>query len=263
MGDTTDIAIYDATNSTKERRRFLVEQVTERGGGARVIFVESVCNDPAIVNSNVRETKLQSPDYAGKSTDEAVADFLQRIAHYATVYQPMDETEGWAYIRLVDAGRKVESHRINGYLQGRIMTFLASLYIRPRPIWLTRHGESLDNVMERIGGDTPLSVSGQTYARALARFMAKHYPRYPRLGTELSVWTSTLRRTIETVQCMGYDEVQWRQLDEISGGLCDGMTYEQIAKQMPEEYAARQKDKLFYRYPRGASAWWMLRCVHH
>jgi 6-phosphofructo-2-kinase/fructose-2,6-biphosphatase len=30
--------------------------------------------------------------------------------------------------------------------------------------------------------------------------------------------------------------VQWRALDEINAGVCDGMTYEEVKKNMPEEY---------------------------
>lgn len=37
-------------------------------------------------------------------------------------------------------------------------------------------------------------------------------------------------------------------LDEIQAGIFDGWTYEDIEKQMPQEYAARKKDKLKYRY---------------
>lgn len=36
-------------------------------------------------------------------------------------------------------------------------------------------------------------------------------------------------------------------LDEIQAGIFDGWTYEDIEKQMPQEYAARKKDKLKYR----------------
>jgi 6-phosphofructo-2-kinase / fructose-2,6-biphosphatase 3 len=36
-------------------------------------------------------------------------------------------------------------------------------------------------------------------------------------------------------------------LDEINAGACDGMTYEEIAERMPEEFQARKKDKLRYR----------------
>ena len=33
-------------------------------------------------------------------------------------------------------------------------------------------------------------------------------------------------------------------LDEIDAGICDGLTYEAIAATMPEEYAARAKNKV-------------------
>ena len=38
-------------------------------------------------------------------------------------------------------------------------------------------------------------------------------------------------------------------LDEIQAGLFDGWTYEDIEREMPEEFAARKKDKLKYRCP--------------
>lgn len=45
----------------------------------------------------------------------------------------------------------------------------------------------------------------------------------------------------------------FRNLDEIYAGLCDGMTYEEIEREFPEEAAARKGDKFEYRYPRGES----------
>jgi len=45
----------------------------------------------------------------------------------------------------------------------------------------------------------------------------------------------------------------FRNLDEIYAGLCDGMTYEEIADEFPEEAAARKREKFEYRYPRGES----------
>ena len=40
-------------------------------------------------------------------------------------------------------------------------------------------------------------------------------------------------------------------LDEIHAGSCDGLTYGEISEKFPEEYLARQLDKLRYRYPAG------------
>ncbi len=70
-----------------------------------------------------------------------------------------------------------------------------------------------------------------------------------------AVWTSTLRRTIQTARPLGaaWPQVQWRALDEIDAGACEGLTYDEIKSGMPAEYAARLQDKLRYRYPRGES----------
>ncbi|RYR46663.1 hypothetical protein Ahy_A07g032432 isoform C [Arachis hypogaea] len=110
--------------------------------------------------------------------------------------------------------------------------------------------KSEDNVRGRIGGDPALSKTGELYKQKLAKFIEK------RLKAEraASIWTSTLQRTILTAApIIGLPKIQWRALDEIDAGVCDGMTYEEIKKNMPQEYEARKKDKLRYRYPRGES----------
>jgi 6-phosphofructo-2-kinase/fructose-2,6-biphosphatase 2 len=57
-------------------------------------------------------------------------------------------------------------------------------------------------------------------------------------ATPLSIWCSTLRRTVETVQELkGFESaVQWRALTEIQVGICDGMTYQEIEKKYPDEF---------------------------
>lgn len=40
---------------------------------------------------------------------------------------------------------------------------------------------------------------------------------------------------------------RWFLLDEIFAGSCDGMTYEEIEEQHPEEFELRKADKLAYR----------------
>ncbi|KAJ1958786.1 6-phosphofructo-2-kinase [Dipsacomyces acuminosporus] len=66
------------------------------------------------------------------------------------------------------------------------------------------------------------------------------------------VWTSMLKRTMETAEYFDQSEYKIkniRSLNEIYAGKCEGMTYEEIAKEYPEEYEARQLDKFHYRYP--------------
>jgi broad specificity phosphatase PhoE/predicted kinase len=241
-----EVGIYDATNSTRARRRLVEARCRERG--IPLVFIESICSDPALIDGNVRETKLSMPDYAGMDPEEAVRDFRARIAHYERVYEPLDDSDG-SYIKIIDVGQKVVLNRIPGTLPGRLVPLLINLHVTPRPIWLTRHGESAFNVLGIIGGDADLSPRGEEYAHNLARFVAERIPG----SAGLTVWTSTLRRTVQTALHIEAKPSAFRALDEIDAGICDGMTYEQIHEQMPDVYAARKADKLRYRYPRGES----------
>lgn len=248
MSEQGEIAIYDATNSQRERRDMVAERC--RAAGMQVVFVESVCEDPSIIESNIRQTKLHMPDYAGMDPAAAVQDFRERIAHYAAVYQPVQESEG-SFIRIIDVGRKLEVHRIQGYLASRLVYFLMNIHPIPRPIYLTRHGESLYNLAGKIGGDSGLAPRGEAFASRLANWFANEISVQG--ASELVVFTSTLVRTVDTARWLGRATVEWRALDEIYAGDCDGLTYDEIREQAPGEFEARSHDKLNYRYPRGES----------
>ncbi|XP_031271768.1 6-phosphofructo-2-kinase/fructose-2,6-bisphosphatase isoform X1 [Pistacia vera] len=249
MQEGGQVGIFDATNSMRERRNMLMKMAE---GKCKIIFLETICNDRDIILRNIRLKIQQSPDYAEQPDFEAgLQDFKNRLANYEKVYEPVEEG---SYIKMIDMvsghGGQLQVNNISGYLPGRIVFFLVNTHLTPRPILLTRHGESRDNVRGRIGGDNVLSDKGEIYAKKLANFIEK------RLKSEraASIWTSTLQRTILTASpIVGFPKIQWRALDEINAGVCDGMTYEEIRKNMPEEYDARKKDKLRYRYPRGES----------
>ncbi|XP_057987568.1 6-phosphofructo-2-kinase/fructose-2,6-bisphosphatase isoform X1 [Hevea brasiliensis] len=250
MQEGGQVGIFDATNSTRSRRNMLMKMAE---GKCKIIFLETICNDERIIERNIRLKIQQSPDYAEQPDYEAgYQDFKDRLANYEKVYEPVEEG---SYIKMIDMvsghGGQIQVNNISGYLPGRIVFFLVNTHLTPRPILLTRHGESRDNVRGRIGGDTVLSDAGEIYAKKLANFVEK------RLKSEkaASIWTSTLQRTILTASpIVGFPKIQWRALDEINAGVCDGMTYEEIKKNMPEEYdRSRKKDKLRYRYPRGES----------
>nr|DAD26279.1 TPA_asm: hypothetical protein HUJ06_027747 [Nelumbo nucifera] len=250
MQEGGQVGIFDATNSSRARRNMLMKMAE---GKCKIIFLETICNDERIIERNIRLKVQQSPDYAEEPDFEAgMRDFKTRLANYEKVYEPVEEG---SYIKMIDMasghGGQLQVNNISGYLPGRIVFFLVNTHLTPRPILLTRHGESRDNVRGRIGGDTVLSSeAGQLYSKKLANFVEK------RLKSEraASIWTSTLQRTILTARpIVGFPKIQWRALDEINAGVCDGMTYEEIKKNMPEEYESRKKDKLRYRYPRGES----------
>ncbi|KAJ8503820.1 hypothetical protein OPV22_004706 [Ensete ventricosum] len=249
MQEGGQVGIFDATNSTRKRRNMLMKMAE---GKCKIIFLETICNDERIIERNIRLKIQQSPDYAEEPDFQAgMLDFKERLANYEKAYEPVEEG---SYIKMIDMvsgqGGQIQVNNISGYLPGRIVFFLVNTHLTPRPILLTRHGESRDNVRGRIGGDAVLSEAGELYSKKLANFVEK------RLKSErtASIWTSTLQRTILTASpIVGFPKIQWRALEEINAGVCDGMTYEEIKKNMPEEYESRKKDKLRYRYPRGES----------
>lgn len=156
-----------------------------------------------------------------------------------------------------------------------------NLHTMPRTFYLTRHGQSEYNLSGKIGGDSGLSKNGLEYAKRLAKYAKESIgskevidengekSTVPQLAR---LWTSTLLRTKETAQFIEHEtiegeeldngeKVSWvnfrpnarRNLDELYAGVCDGMTYKEIEENYPEEFAARQSDKLKYRYQRGES----------
>ncbi len=68
------------------------------------------------------------------------------------------------------------------------------------------------------------------YAGQLERFIEAHYPASTS-QQELTIWTSTMRRTgmtVEPLAAQGRTIIKWKQLDEIDAGTCDGATYAQV-----------------------------------
>jgi broad specificity phosphatase PhoE/predicted kinase len=241
-----EVGIYDATNTERHRRQTVYDALSE--AGVQVVFIESICEDESVVEGNVRDTKLRSPDYMDVDSEEAVRDFRARIAHYESTYEPLDDPDK-SYVKIIDVGRQFVVNRLEGYLSARLIFFLMNIHPARRTIWLTRHGECEYNVLGRIGGDTELSPRGIEYARSLAAFMGEQGSS----SNGTVVWTSTLRRTVQTAQALPTESVAWRALDEIDAGVCDAMTYAEIKEQLADEYTARASDKFRYRYPRGES----------
>jgi len=241
------VAVFDATNTTRERRAVILAFAKERG--YKVFFVESICDDPDIIAENIRQVKLGSPDYVDRDKDEANQDFLQRIECYKTCYVPIDDEKDrkHSYIKIFNVGSRYLVNRVQDHIQSRIVYYLMNIHVTPRSIYLSRHGESELNLLGRIGGDSALSPRGQKYATALATFIKSQNIK------DLKVWTSHMRRTIQTAEALGVPYEQWKALNEIDAGVCEELTYEEIQENFPEEFAMRDQDKYRYRYPKGES----------
>ncbi|KAL2351219.1 6-phosphofructo-2-kinase/fructose-2,6-biphosphatase [Cryomyces antarcticus] len=287
LEDGGSIGIFDATNSTLERRKIIMKTIRERAGPElNVLFLESRCLDENLLESNMR-LKLSGPDYKDKDPVAALIDFKKRVAIYEKNYVPLGEYERqnkMPFIQMIDVGEEFISYKIKGFIAAQVHFYLLNFNLAPRQIWITRHGQSMDNVCGKIGGNSDLSDAGRLYAKDLTRFIdhmrkewdvrqldkisRSHFPpqpgdttppnpQYAPEGQETQqisfcVWTSMLKRSIQTSQYFDDDEYEMKQmkmLDELNAGDMEGMTYDEIQTGHAEEYALRKQDKLHYRYP--------------
>lgn len=112
-----------------------------------------------------------------------------------------------------------------------------------------QHGESEYNVFGKVGGNADLSPRGRKYAECLAEYVNRTIGQSP----NFRLWTSCLKRTIQTAKDIDAPKEHLTALNELDTGVCDGLTYEEIAERYPAEFAARDGDKFHYRYPQGES----------
>ena len=110
--DSGRVAIFDATNTTKERREWI--RTSLDGLPLKLLFIESVCTDPHVIDRNIWQVKVNNEDYSTDSDKKkAYEDFKKRIQNYEAVYQPIDE-EHLSFIKLINCGKKVEINNIHG-----------------------------------------------------------------------------------------------------------------------------------------------------
>ena len=266
------VGIFDATNSTHERRSAIVNKIRSRAGtDLNILFLESLCIDENLLEANMR-LKLSGPDYRDQEPLAALEDFKRRVKMYQKKYVSLGEYEeknDMPYIQMVDVGRKIISHQIRGFLSAQTNYYLLNFNLAPRQIWITRHGESQDNVKGLIGGDSDLTENGKAYARALTAFiqdqrrvwdvrqqdkaLSTHFPPQPGDTTppnpayanfdpgskNFCVWTSMLKRSIQTAQYFDEEEFdlkQMKMLDELNAGIMEGRTYAEIKDKFSTEY---------------------------
>lgn len=85
--------------------------------GLKLIFLESICTDPAVIAANIA-VKVASgdPDYDGMDASQAEKDFRARIKHYEDSYEPIDpeKEERYTFCKVVNVGYEVTVNRIDG-----------------------------------------------------------------------------------------------------------------------------------------------------
>lgn len=113
-------------------------------------------------------------------------------------------------------------------------------------IYLSRHGQSIYNLENRIGGDSELSENGVEYSNKISNYFNNKF-------NKLIVWTSKLKRTIQTAKNLNFPKYEFNELNEINAGIYENMTFEEFKINYPDEYNKRINNKLNYKYKNGES----------
>jgi 6-phosphofructo-2-kinase / fructose-2,6-biphosphatase 4 len=256
------VAIYDAVNPLAGGRRAIAKEFAKRN--IETIFIESSCDDQRIIEENVRSVKISSPDYVGWSAEDAVRDYLARIAaripHFETMTQENESDLHW--IKMMNAGERVIVNNCKfGYLSQRIVFYLLNLHIKSRQTYFARAGAAPEEDSYRA--DASLSDEGRDYAKKMGEALLKHRENerqaiVNRGGPDnalkpLTIWTSTRRRTIETASYLakqGYRVRERPQLSQMNPGVLEKLTNEEVLEQFPDEVAKHEQDPYNHRYPR-------------
>ena len=245
-----EVAVFDATNVTLERRAYIHRKVVGEHG-FNLLFLESICDDEEVIAKTVREVKAHGKDFEHYlDKEEAMKKFNKRIEFYVEQYTPVGEVEaerGFSYIKIINGGDQIVVNKLTGFLQSKIGYWVMNIRITPSVIMFCRHGESEYNLEKRIGGNSDLTPRGRLFADNLAEYVNGMK------NDKLRVWTSWLKRTIDTGNKINATQERWKALNEIYAGEFENHTYEEIHAREPVHYAARERFKFTYRYPGGES----------
>eukprot|EP00555_Chaetoceros_dichaeta_P011498 CAMPEP_0198263220 /NCGR_PEP_ID=MMETSP1447-20131203/11606_1 /TAXON_ID=420782 /ORGANISM="Chaetoceros dichaeta, Strain CCMP1751" /LENGTH=535 /DNA_ID=CAMNT_0043951737 /DNA_START=231 /DNA_END=1835 /DNA_ORIENTATION=- len=156
------VAIFDATNSTAARRKWVLEELNspamEEGMKTGVIFVESVCDDAEMLEENFRFKVQNSPDFEGMTIDEAIDDLRKRVEKYEEQYETIqDDTQ--SYIKIFNLSSKLLVNHVYGKMAKVVVPSLMSWNIGSRPIYLCRAGETGTAVINSESGSEGGSIS--------------------------------------------------------------------------------------------------------
>jgi len=270
MDDGGNVAIFDATNSMASRRAALVDRIRHHHRRYSIIFIEVICDLPTLVEANMLNKVMNSPDFQGMPPDEALVDIKSRIARYEEVYETVRDEEG-AYMKLFNLSSKVMANYCFGRMSRSLLPYLMSIHIGTRPIWLVRAGAGCsatrcpDSGSDRL---SRLSVQGQHFAQELAIFVKARAEQYwENVGKPMEptqVFTSTMPRAVGSVCYATVLREQTSALNPIDKGQigrgwwdvechADTPPWEEVGKRHPEFWGNFAKDPLRHRFPGGES----------
>lgn len=243
LRNSGQVAILDATNASRRRRAMIEEFLDDHP----LLFIECMNDDEEILNLSILE-KTKLPEFSHLGFNKARAEFLKRISYYKMIYAPLKAERN--YVRLDSLQNKIigEKHTDAIPLYARLRDYLVTDEVKN--LFLIRHTQTEYNMEDRIGGDSGLTPKGKEQAEALGQFFRRKKISYIFTSSKLRT-----KRTAEAIARMQEDcrIIALKEFDEINAGVCEGMTYAEIEKKMPQVFRDREAHKYSYVYPEGES----------
>jgi len=265
FGDS--VAILDATNSTNSRRAWLLGKLKDRPNPIGVVFVESICDDPELLEDNFKEKIGLSPDFAGMTEEDAMKDLKLRVANYERLYETIDD-DSISYIKIYNLSAKLLANQIFGRMSKSIIPCLMAWNIGTRPIWLCRAGETTNESSRSWGvGSTTMSAklneAGRQFRGLLECFVRERAKLFweeqigdhalasrrkigvihaggtsEKAETGVKIMTSTMPRAIGTASfsSLDYKVEQSSYLNPLDKGEFSGMEMDEIESGDPQWY---------------------------
>lgn len=239
-----DVAVLDATNTTKSRRAKIAGHLFH----LPKLFVECRLEDEALARVFIAG-KARLPEFRNMTETHAATVFAERIAFYRRDFEPLGEESD--YIVLESVSRQILAERRG---QTPYFPIIRDALVADgiKKLCLVRHGQTPFNRQGRIGGDPPLTAVGREQAHALAKSLAvENVP---------ILFTSTRKRSRETAEIIAAEItdaqiIPLTEFDELDAGECEGMLYEVFRWSRPEAAAKRNQDKFRFAWPGGGESY--------
>jgi len=162
---TDRVSIFDATNSTVARRKWIVNTLTnhaaESGKPIGIVFVESICDDEELLEENFKYKVMNSPDFDGLSLEDGIADLRNRVKKYEETYETITD-DSCSYIKIFNLSSKLMANQIYGRMSKLVVPALMAWNIGTRPIFICRAGETSDDSKDGEGRRTRRNKKGDS-----------------------------------------------------------------------------------------------------
>jgi broad specificity phosphatase PhoE len=184
LRDGGQVGIFDATNSTRARRQWIIERCR---GFASVVFIEVICDDEEILRENLLAKIRTSPDYAGMDEHDALEDLRSRIANYASLYTTISDADA-SYIKIYNMSTKIMANKVYGRTARSLLPYMLSLHVGLRPIWFVRAGMSEDSRVAADPEQNDLLDPSTESKSARLNHQGRHFARRLALWIQTAVW---------------------------------------------------------------------------